>query len=919
MVVLLCALFFLSGAAGLCFETLWFHQAGLAFGSSVAASSIVLASFMAGLALGNAGAARFAPRLARPLHAYAVLELAIGASGVALVYGLPALAPGLAALLRPFVESAPVLSAARLVGGFALLLLPAAAMGATLPVLVMALRARDASFGGALGRLYGWNTLGAVCGALAGELALVEWLGVRGTGWFAAGCNALAAAGALAIGQGAASRVEARAPRAGGLSGAALRILVATALAGVLLLALEVVWFRLLRLFVHSGSAAFAWMLATVLAGIGIGGIAGGAWLRRVPSAWRAAPALALAAGALTAVLYAGLGLAYTPLRGLTTASPLFVAGLATALAFPVAALSGALFPLLGAALARQVEPEARATGWLALANTLGCAAGSLLAGFVLLPWLGIERSIFVLAAGYAGVALASATPGSLRVALVPGVAFAVALLAFPFGRMETRYLRVPVARWHGGHEHAVVAVREGRSETAVYVERRQDGERLATFLLTDGVSMSSTAVFARRYMKLFVYWPVALHPGPREALLISYGVGSTAKALVDTPGLERIDVVDLSREVLELSARLYPDPREHPLRDPRVHTHVEDGRHFLRTTERRYDLITGEPPPPKQAGVVDLYTREYFTLMRSRLADGGIATYWLPVHNLLESDAGAITRAFCDAFPDCSLWVGHDLDWMLVGSNGLRGPRSETEFVRQWSDPRVLPELERLGFERPELLGATFLADADWLRERFADALPLTDDRPKRLSSRLQPDPRAAFGAWLDANAARDRFARSEWIRSLWPSALRERTLAAFAAEALLADAARAAQLPFAERLAGVDALLGDGLGTLALWRLGLTHDHVRAARAALARGRLPQPQRRILGIAALASGDPARAARELAAARAASGADPHAAVLEAYARCLAGERPAPHGVDGPAREAWQWVEARCERERAR
>jgi spermidine synthase len=917
MAGLLCALFFLSGAAGLCFETLWFHQAGLAFGNSVAASSIVLASFMAGMALGNAGAARFGARLARPLRVYAALELAIGVSGAALVWVLPGLAPGLAVALRPLVESPALLSAARLVAGFALLLAPAAAMGATLPVLVAALRAKDPSFGGALGRLYGWNTLGAVCGALAGELALVEWLGVRGTGLFAAGCNAAAALGALAL----ARRGEARPVQAtsavarAALTAPALRLLLATALAGVALLALEVVWFRMLRLFVHSGSAAFAWMLAVVLAGIGTGGMVGGAWLRRRPEAWRAAPALALAAGAATALLYAGFGASHGALVRFPLTSPLFVGGLAFALGFPVAALSGVLFPLLGAALAREVRPEARATGWLALANTLGSAAGSLLAGFVLLPGLGMERSLFVLAAGYGAVAAACLAPGARRALVVAAAAFAGALLFFPFGRMQARYLRVPVERFHAGHEHAVVAMREGRSETAVYVERRQNGERLATFLQTDGVAMSSNAVFARRYMKLFVYWPVALHPDPRTALLISYGVGSTAKALVDTASLESIDVVDLSREVLELSDRLYPDPPEHPLRDPRVRTHVEDGRHFLRMTERRYDLITGEPPPPKQAGVVDLYTEEYFALLRSRLAEGGIATYWLPVHNLLESDAAAIVRGFCDVFPDCSLWVGHDLDWMLAGSNGLAGPRSDEEFARQWGDARVAPELERLGFGRPELLGATFLADADTLRARFGSAAPLTDDRPKRLASELQRDARGAFGDWLDVDAARERFRESAFVRALWPPGLRERTLGAFEVQRWIGEVARGETLAFDARLASADLLLAQGLATPALWRLGVTDDHVRAARAAEQRGApLPLAQRRTLALAALVSGEEERAARGFMAVAADPGADPYLPVLAAYARCRIGVPvEVPSIAMAGTKPAWRWLSTHC------
>ena len=144
--------------------------------------------------------------------------------------------------------------------------------------------------------------------------------------------------------------------------------------------------------------------------------------------------------------------------------------------------------------------------------------------------------------------------------------------------------------------------------------------------------------------MTLFVTWPMAVNPDAKDALLISYGVGITAAALVETTGLERIDVVDVSAEIMESNRILHRDAAGrvsgYPLDDPRVHVHVEDGRHFLQTTGRRFDLITGEPPPPKLAGIVSLYTREYFSLVRERLTERGITTYWLPVTGLLPSDA---------------------------------------------------------------------------------------------------------------------------------------------------------------------------------------------------------------------------------------------------------------------------------------
>ena len=189
-------------------------------------------------------------------------------------------------------------------------------MGATLPVLVKALLARDPNFGSVLGRLYGWNTLGAVAGAVAGEWFLIECFGIRGTAYRRRQLRrAAAAVVALGLSRRLATCGRARvglrlrrqsigprapAHRGGGLYGA-----------GALLLAFEVVWFRFMHLFVHSGSLAFALMLAVVLAGIALGGFVGGYCLRRYPDAHRYTPLLALAAGAVAVTLYATFSFAY--------------------------------------------------------------------------------------------------------------------------------------------------------------------------------------------------------------------------------------------------------------------------------------------------------------------------------------------------------------------------------------------------------------------------------------------------------------------------------------------------------------------------------------------------------------------------------------------------------------------------------
>ena len=270
----LCLVFFLSGAAALLFETLWFRQASLAFGNSIWASSLVLAGFMAGLALGNTLAARFGHRITQPVRLYGALEIVIGATGFGLVLGLPALTPWTAPLLGPFLDQPWILNPLRLATATGLLLFPTTAMGATLPLLVAALYARDERFGHVLGRLYGWNTVGAVLGALAGDLLLIHSFGIRGAAAWAMGLNVIAAAVAFVLAKrlGTETASSSTPSRFSSLRRESTCVLASAFVLGGLLLALEVVWFRFLLLFIAGSSLAFSIMLAVVLAGCGNSG-----------------------------------------------------------------------------------------------------------------------------------------------------------------------------------------------------------------------------------------------------------------------------------------------------------------------------------------------------------------------------------------------------------------------------------------------------------------------------------------------------------------------------------------------------------------------------------------------------------------------------------------------------------------------
>ena len=928
MAVALCAVAFLSGCAALLFETLWFRVASVAFGNGLWASSIVLASFMAGLALGNALAGSLAWRIARPIRFYAALELGIGVSGAALVWIVPSLVVILAPIFTTVRDTPWLLNAVRFPLAFALMMVPATAMGATLPVLVKAAFQERQAFGRVLGILYGWNTFGAVAGALLGEAWLIGELGVRGSALAAAGLDAAAAAGALALARtlepsAAPAPAPARRPPLGATE---LRLLMAAFLSGTIFLALEVVWFRLLSLRIVGTSLVFAVLLAVVLVGISVGGMLASRWLRVGGRAGPSLPALALAAGAAALACYAG----FEPFarmategvgRGNLAFEPLQVVRLSVPLMLPVAVVSGVLFTAIGDAARTGLVGAARTTGMIALANTLGGALGSLLAGFVLLPRLGVEGSLLGLSSAYVAVALVAWIPRlgvrgarPLAAAGLLGAAFASAFVLFPHGALR-RQLPDP---YRAGEQSSIVAVREGRIQTLVYAASEAFGKPLFYTLFTDGHSMSGTWTGGRRYMKEFVYLPVALHGDLRKALLISYGVGSTAKALTDTASLESIDVVDISSEILEMSRIIYPDPAEHPLNDPRVRVHVEDGRFFLQTTRERFDLITGEPPPPKNAGVVNLYTREYFALMRSRLTEGGMATYWLPVHSLTASDTRAITRAFCEVFPDCTLWNGSVLDWILLGTRDGQGPVSAEHFRRSWKDPALLPELVTLGFERPEQLAATFLAGPERLAKLVGETPPLTDDFPHRLSMHMVSPMEAVreplYRALLDTRRTQAEFAHSEVVRKLVPAAVREATPPWFRWQKTISG-----------RLAGArnrltwdelhEILTETSLTTLPLWALGSRVEELRAARA------LPEPQRHYpfvlatLGKGALAERDYPEAARLFREARG-EATDLLLAQFEIFARCMGGDldgasrvaRRLVQDVPAAARNAQQW-----------
>src|SRR2546421_11423427 len=340
---------------------------------------------------------------------------------------------------------------------------------------------------------------------------------------------------------------------------------------------------------------------------------------------------------------------------------------------FPVAFRSGFLSPTIATRVQETVKNRMNSTGLTILFNTAGAALGPLLAGFVLLPKCGFQSSLILCAAGYALLGLLFMPQICWRLKrLVHGsllglTALLILIFAiFPYHRDEVHFANA--RRLYETEDQHLVRKIEGTANTWQLLRRDLFGEPYYYRLLTDGFSMSATNPVNQRYMRLFAYLPLTLNPQPQNALLIAFGCGVTANALTQDVDLKHIDAVDISKEAFALADDYRGAGYSNALRDPRANAIVQDGRFFLQASPQLYDVITGEPPPPKVLGSVNLYTEQFFKLMSDRLNDGGIATFWLPIYQLDVEEAKSILRAFHDAFPNTLIWSSSDEGWIMMG-----------------------------------------------------------------------------------------------------------------------------------------------------------------------------------------------------------------------------------------------------------
>jgi spermidine synthase len=740
------AIFFASGAASLILQVIWFKQLQFVLGSTTLSVSVTIASFFFGLSIGSAFGGRVADAVARPLKAYGFLELTLALVSFAVTAFLSHWSTWVGWLSPMLSLDSPARLPLMVILSFATLALPTILMGATLPCLVRVVARSRTELAHRIGLLYGFNTLGAAFGTLSVGFVLIGSLGVTRSSLVASvvyscvgGFGLLAARREQPL-PAAERKQEDR--RGDGSKGTLLIWLFAGS--GFVSIAYEVVWFRFLTNISTSSVYAFSGMLGTYLIGLVIGALICARFLAahkdRLLRYFAVTQFGIAVAATLTLAILGKAGTIRLALQPIVSAlvpahaqmllgdDVSFFVTCFVALLLPTT-LIGISFPLASELTAVRMSALGRRIGTLYALNTIGGVLGSLTAGFVLIPYLGSQWALAVLISinMLLFVAIAASQPGLPTSLWRPGaIAFTVVVVSFAlFG---PHYLERQLTAFLGAR---VLDLRESKEATYTVLEYDDAAAGKFQQLLVNSKSYANNRPEGRRYMAAMAHYPLLLHTGPSDsAAVICIGTGTTVGAVTTHDELRSIYAIDLAPAVFDF-ARYFVPINKRFYANPKVHEIVADGRNYLLGTTNSFDVITMEPPPPTDAGIVNLYTEEFYALAKRRMRPGAVLAQWVPLDIGRGVLPKMILKAMMAQFKHVSLWLPDRMEGVAIASDEpLRIDRDV--LAKRMAEPAVAADLTQIGLRSPDDLLATFVAADERLAAYLDDTPSLTDDRPR-------------------------------------------------------------------------------------------------------------------------------------------------------------------------------------------
>ena len=673
---LLWAVLGLSGFACLVYQILWMRQLGLLFGNRSQAAAMTLAVFFAGLAVGSWWWGARSRQINRPMRVYAWLEWGIAGCGLILM-----VAPAAVKQWYPLVYQRHGSGAGLMAFTFLctwLLVFPAAVlMGGTLPMMGQAAIRGKSTLGSTGAMLYAVNTLGAACGAFAAAFVFIRIWGIHNTCGVAMAASFLAGLLALVLSGKNESNDVTRpvaAPHVGGgivkdevvpLSRPVIRVL--AFFSGFQLLALEVIWTRMMAQ-VHENSVyAFSSILIVVLVCLALGAVLAGYFARRKWSSSLVVVVLFVFGGASLLALprvFLGLTSDFTMLPTDVSLAVyvfrLFGTGFLTI--GPSCLVLGAVFPLLMKSEERYANTPGWSIGHLSAINTLGAIAGSLVAGFFLLEYLGLWASMQCVAVSYLLIAVLIPSARNYIDLACKGMGGVLLVLAFTVFHPHALPSMITLDAY--GKKESLLEVWEGSDCSVSVVKDSQDEIAIK---INSNYSLGSTAAYALQMYQARI--PLLAFPETDRLFFLGMGTGITAGEALDRDSFPRVTEViacELSPDVVAASRKYFSgignrrDYTNGLYCDPRAKVLIEDGRNCLMGTDQTYAMINADLFLPYRRGTGNLYSLEHFHAVKKRLKPGGVFVQWLPLYQLSEREFGVIAKTMLSVFPQVSLWRGN-------------------------------------------------------------------------------------------------------------------------------------------------------------------------------------------------------------------------------------------------------------------
>ena len=702
-------LFVGSGCAALIYEVVWLQLLQLVIGSTAVSLGVLLGTFMGGMCAGSLLLPRLVSDRRHPLRVYAVLEVGIAVLGLAVLFAMPHVEQ---VYVRYAGFGPPGWLLRGAVAGVCLLP-PTFLMGATLPAIARWVETGPEGVSW-LGFFYSGNIAGAVFGCLLAGFYLLRVYDMATATYVACALNLIVAAIAMALAS-ASAPYEATADPATkesvGRADGGWAVYLAIALSGMSALGAEVVWTRLLSLLLGGTVYTFSLILAVFLIGLGIGSSLGALLARRADAARVALGTcqwLLTAAIAWSAFMISD-SLPYWPIIPGTSPSPwyTFQLDLVRCLwaVLPPACLWGASFPLALAAVASRGQDPGRLVGGVYAANTIGAIAGALLFSLFLVPAIGTagaERTLIGLAAV---AALAVFMPllrtaggrvdrrGAVVLVAAMGVSGCLAWSVTPVPWMLVAFGRETVSLLPQSAPGIVTEVPEGPGDPDIFCTYVGEGTNVsvAVTLTRDGVRsfhgagkvQASTLPADMRLQRMLGHLPALVHKKPESVLVVACGAGVTAGSFVLHPDVKRIVICDIEPLVPTVVTPMFGEEnyhvvdgisRENPhtVNGKQVQVVYDDGRHFLRTTREKFDVITSDPIDPWVKGCAALNTVEYYQMCRDHLNPGGSVSLWIPLYESNLETTKSVIATFFQVFPNGIVWSnereGTGYDAVLFG-----------------------------------------------------------------------------------------------------------------------------------------------------------------------------------------------------------------------------------------------------------